>query len=84
MTTFQLLALGLLEALGLSMAVRLWMKKPRPSLLRRVAVSIVLLVPGIGLLLYGFLSVGVSDTHGENPASLSDADYGAGDSGHGL
>ncbi len=84
MTTFQLVGLGVLELLGLAMMARPWIKRPKPGLIRRVVLSFVLLIPGVGLLLYGFISFGDPPPHGEDAASYSDAYYGSGDSGHGL
>jgi len=84
MTTLQLAALGTLEVLGLAMIARLWTKKPKPGLFRRVVLSLVLLIPGVGLVLYGFIALGDPAPHGEDAASYSDTYYGSGDSGHGV
>ena len=55
MTTEQTILVGLLEAVALLVIVRLWRTEKRMSWFARLMWTAVLLVPLIGLIVYGFL-----------------------------
>jgi hypothetical protein len=51
-----IIALSVLEAIALVVIVRLWLRRrSRMSVVARLVWSVVLLVPGFGLMMYGFI-----------------------------
>ena len=80
MTIIQITLLAAFEAVGLFMIYRLWFGKPKASLVRRIVWSIFLLIPLLGPLLYGFISIDPSE-HGEDVGDHSSGG-GVGDTGH--
>jgi hypothetical protein len=75
-----MILIGGLESIGLLMVVRLWLKKPKVRLSRKLFVSLVLLVPALGPLIYTFVSVDPAE-HGEDVGDHSSGG-GVGDTGH--
>jgi hypothetical protein len=65
MKAAQVTSLVVLEAVGLFMIFRLWSRGSKSSLSRRIVWSTLLLIPLIGPLLYGFVSLDPSE-HGED------------------
>ena len=56
MDTKLIIALSVLEAIALVVIVRLWlMRRRRMSVVARILWSLILLVPGFGLIMYGFI-----------------------------
>jgi hypothetical protein len=80
MTTGQVTLFVLLETVGVFMVIRLWFKAAKASLVRRIAWSILLLIPLLGPIMYGFISLDPS-AHGEDVGSGSSG-FGTGDTGH--
>jgi hypothetical protein len=80
MTAGQITLLGLLEAVGVFMAIRLWFKTAKASLVRRIVWSVLLLIPLLGPIMYGFVSLDPS-AHGEDVGSDSSG-FGTGGTGH--
>lgn len=68
----------LYEVISVVFIYRLWVRKYRPGILERCVLSIVLLVPFLGWIFYGFLGP-TPETHGED---LPECDYDSG-SGYG-
>jgi len=54
MTTPEIIVLVVLESVGLLFIARLWLRKSRTPLWRRCLWSVVLLIPLLGVLYYGF------------------------------
>jgi hypothetical protein len=69
MTTVQIVAIVAIEAVGLFMIVRLWLKAG-VSAIRKMILSALLLIPLLGPLMYVFISAGGSE-HGEDPGDFS-------------
>jgi hypothetical protein len=65
MTPGQITLLALLEAVGVFMITRLWHRAPKASLLQRIVWSVLLLIPLLGPILYGFISLDPS-VHSED------------------
>jgi hypothetical protein len=76
----QITFLALLEAVGILMAIRLWFKPAKTSAVRRIVWSVLLLVPVLGPIMYGFISLDPSE-HGEDIGDHSSG-FGSGDAGH--
>jgi len=64
MSTPQIIVLSVLESISLFVIFRLWTRKRKPSLLSRCFWSIVLLIPLLGLVFYGFVA-NSPEWHGE-------------------
>jgi hypothetical protein len=79
-TTAQIIILAAFETIGIFMVVRLWLKKTRKSIVHKMVWSVLLLIPLLGPLMYGFVSVDPS-AHGEDVGDHSSGG-GAGDTGH--
>lgn len=75
MTRPQIIVFGLLELAALAVVVRLWIKKKHRNAWVRLLWSLVLLVPVVGLMFYGFLAGNDSDN---DPSSWSET-YNGGD-----
>jgi len=78
MNLFVIIVLGVLEMVALVVVIRLWLRR-RLRLLPRIFWSIVLLIPLVGLLTYGFVMSNLE----KNPDKMettadSDAFYGGG------
>ena len=80
MTPSQITLLVLLEAVGVILITRLWLKATKASLVRRIVWSVLLLIPLLGPLMYEFISVDPS-AHGEDVGDHSSGG-GTGDTGH--
>jgi hypothetical protein len=65
MKAAQITVLVILEAVGLLMIFRLWSRGSKGSLGRRIVWSVLLLVPLVGPLMFGFVSLDPSE-HGED------------------
>ena len=65
MKAAQITLLLILEAVGLFMIFRLWSKGSKKFLGRRIVWSVLLLVPLVGPLMYGFVLLDPSE-HGED------------------
>ena len=74
----EIILLALIELLGLFMIARLWLKSKTP-LVKRILWSVILLIPLIGPMMYGFVSLDPS-AHGEDPGDHSSGG-GVGDTG---
>ena len=70
MTQGQIALLAVVEAVGVFLVLRLWLKKAKASLARRIFWSALLLIPLLGPLLYGWVSLDPS-AHGEDVGSHS-------------
>ena len=75
----EIILLALIELLGLFMIARLWLKKSKATLVHRIVWSFILLIPLIGPIMYGFVSLDPS-AHGEDPGDHSSGG-GVGDTG---
>jgi hypothetical protein len=80
MSTSQIILLALLETVGIILAVRLWLKRPKLSVARRIGFSLLVLIPVLGPLTYGFVALDPS-AHGEDVGDYSSGG-GAIDPGH--
>jgi hypothetical protein len=80
MHIFLIVVLSVLEAVALFLAVRLWLRH-RMRLLPRIFWSLFLLVPLLGLLMYG-LVLSDLDENPDNAGSPSDSDAFFGGGGH--
>jgi hypothetical protein len=80
MTAAQITVLGILEAVGLFLILRLWCKIRLP-VARKIVWSLLLLIPVLGPLMYGFVSLD-PEPHGEDVGDFSAGGGGVGDSGH--
>lgn len=67
------------EVISLVLVYRLWTRKQRPGIVERCVLSLVLLVPVLGWIFYGFLATS-PESHGEN---LPTRDDGGGGGYHG-
>jgi len=65
MSTAQIIVSAVFESIGLFVIFRLWTRKRKSSLLSRCFWSIVLLIPLLGLVLYGFVA-NSPEGHGES------------------
>ena len=80
MNSMLLFLLILAEVISVMLIYRLWTRKKRPGVVERCFLSVVLLVPLFGWLLYGFLRTS-PDAHGEDVGDHSSGG-GVGDTGH--
>jgi hypothetical protein len=76
-----IVVLSVLEAVGLFLAVRLWLRH-RLRVLPRIFWSLFLLVPLFGLLMYGFILSDLDENPDNARSSPSDSDAFFGGGGH--
>ena len=61
----QIILIAILEAVGVILIVRLWVRRRMP-VLRRIVWSVILLLPLLGPLFFGFTQLNPSE-HGDEP-----------------
>lgn len=66
MTTEQKVVLAILEAVALTVIVRLWWRRGKMGLLARVLWTVVLTVPLLGVLIYAFLRINPDENPDDN------------------
>ena len=61
-----LILLILYEVISVVWIYRLWTRKQRPGVIERCVLSVIVLVPFLRWIFYGFLGVSPPDSHGDD------------------